>query len=197
MSDQEPEYREVTSSADPAYSEWKRIYLASFPEEERMSLAYFDGILSNEAADSHMVVQMYQDKVTGIAYYESKSEVGACYLWYIAIDSEQRAHGLGTRFYEEIVHRADRDSAKLLIFEVEIPQTDSDEAAIRIGWYRRLGAYLLTGIHYVQTVDSGDAPIPMYLMVHPVTLITPEDAFQTASALFEDAVHQTGPLGLD
>jgi len=34
-------------------------------------------------------------------------------------------------------------------------------------------------------------------MVHPIVPQSPQDAFQTASLLFEDCVNQTGPLGFD
>ncbi len=193
-------YREIESGADPAYADWKRIYLASFPEDERMTLEFFDRMLADKAkgtaAGKHMLAQTHGGGVSGIAYYETDAAVRACFLWYVAIDPARRAHGLGTEFYGEILERAARELAQMLIFEVEIPEDANGEAARRIAWYRRLGARVLTGIHYVQSVDSGVPPVPMHLMVHGLAPLSPTDVFEKARLMFEESLRQTGPLAL-
>jgi hypothetical protein len=84
---------------------------------------------------------------------------------------------------------------RALIFDLEDPaRMLTPEAACqaerRIAFYRRLGARLLGGIRYTQTVGPHQPPLHLHLMFHPIQDITAQEAFDIAHAEFGDAILQ-------
>jgi hypothetical protein len=70
-------------------------------------------------------------------------------------------------------------------------------AARRIGFYKRRGARLLTGVEYLQRVGPHQPAVPMHIMIHCAQDCAPEKGFGWAKALFRGAVWQVGELGLE
>jgi GNAT superfamily N-acetyltransferase len=209
-------YEEIVSAGDLCedswqWSAWKRIYYDSFPENERMSERYFLQMFEEKARgeghDKHMLIMLESQETgtvpVGMSYHEFDRELGVGFLWYLAIQRESRNKGYGTAFYAELIKRAKSDGARLLAFEVEIPELaaaksaeNAEWARRRIAWYRRQGAFVLEGVEYYQEVDTGVAPTRMFLMLHPLAPIDAEQGFSLARALFPDTLQQTGPLKL-
>lgn len=205
---------EMTGPDDPRWPAWKALYEECFPPHERMSEAYFVGMLearsagAPEADGKHMLAAggaETGDPVAAIAYYEEEAGAGLAFLWYLAVRPDFRSKGLGSALYRELVARAAASGARALVFEVEMPERAGREsaeagayAARRTGWYEARGALLLEGVDYVQEVDTGVPPTPMRLMFHPLAPrdmpLDPQQAFDLAKQLFGDNLTQRGPL---
>jgi hypothetical protein len=88
--------------------------------------------------------------------------------------------------------------------DLSIPRPDTVEseglaalAERRIGFYRRLGARVLTGIEYLQRVGPHQPPVPMHIMVQCAGICAADEVYGWAKGLFGDAVRQVGELGLE
>jgi len=141
------------------------------------------------------------DELVGMASYEVARDSGLACLWYLAVVPERRSQGTGSCLYREIVRRASECGCRLLLFEVEIPEEGHSEemselARRRIGFYQRLGAGVLDGVHYIQSVGPHQPAIPMHIMLHPLESLELDEAFRIAKSLLGDAIRQIGPLTL-
>ena len=200
--------REIESAQDAAWQGWNSIYYDSFPENERMSDGYFQGVLERKAKgaapDVHFLVMSSPaepERIIGMAYYEVDKALQAGLLWYLATRSEQRGQGLGAILYADILQRLRADGATILLYEVEIPALAREEsaqqgelAARRINWYRRQGAAVLEGVQYFQEVDTPVAPVEMHIMAQSFAPMNAEQIFAVASKLFGEAIKQVGAL---
>jgi GNAT superfamily N-acetyltransferase len=201
-------YHEIDAVSDPDWEAWKAIYADSFPEPERMSEAYFLAVFAEKgraAARNKHALSMRagaDGQVVGIAYYEVAHSVSTAYLWYLAIHRDYRGHGFGSRAYLDLCRQMANERMDLLMFEVEIPQLTSEGpdavrlAEKRIAWYGGLGAKLLEGVEYFQSVDTGAPPTQMYLMAHPFKAMTADEVYERAEVIFEGALQRTGELRL-
>jgi ribosomal protein S18 acetylase RimI-like enzyme len=198
-------YREIVSAEDPAWEAWKAIYYASFPKNERMSedsfLQVFAEKAHGESLHKRMLVMLTGEaRVIGIAYYEAETEPPVAFLWYLAMHEDFRNYGYGRQFYAELLRRMAQEGVQLLVFEVEIPSAEKEDASEwarrRIEWYRRQGAFVLEGVEYVQMVDTGVPPTPMYLMLHPLVPMDAERGYTLVKPLFPETLHRRGELKL-
>lgn len=139
-----------------------------------------------------------------VYYYEpdgcvATSGAQAAFLWYFAIEPQMRGQGLGAQLFQRLLERID-PRVRALIFDLEDPaQMETPErvkqAERRIAFYRRLGARVLGGISYVQTVGPHQPPLLLLLMVHPIQEISPREAFELARQEFGDEIlKQVGKL---
>lgn len=206
MSSDHVQYTEIVDLNDELLLPWLDLYETSFPPHERILVSGHLRVLQARAAgvptDEHLLAAIDEaGAMVGMARVLIRPDEVA-YLWYLAVSPAARNRGLGSTFYREIVRRAEEAGCRALIFEVEIPEREADEerrrlAQRRIGFYRRLGARLLAGIHYLQSVGPHQPPTPMHIMVHGFSPLDPQDAFLLAQALFGDAVTATGTLILE
>jgi GNAT superfamily N-acetyltransferase len=200
-------FHEITDRGDPLLTPWLDLYARAFPPDEKVPVSEHLDVLSaraeNRRPDRHLLAAVDgSGKLIGMARYDVAVEAKAAYLMYLAIEEDRRGGGIGSTFYREILRRLCLEDPPLeaLLFEVDRPdQAQVPErrtnAERRIRFYQRLGAHLLQGIHYVQTVP-GQPPVPMHLMIHPLTAIDADQAFHLAAALFE--ISRTDePLGLE
>jgi hypothetical protein len=98
--------------------------------------------------------------------------------------------------------RAQANDLKAMVFEVEMPSEavtpeEEDIAKRRIGFYRRMGAKILTGIQYLQTVGPHQPATPMHIMVHTFKEVDPEEAFAMGKNIYEDSLTRVGSVELE
>jgi GNAT superfamily N-acetyltransferase len=203
-------YHTLTGLTDPFLTPWLDLYETGFVPAERVLVSTILNLLRNgsTAPDHQHILQAAlaeEQRFAGMLWYELlPAEALAC-LWCLATSPEMRNLGYGTQMYREVVRQAGVNGCRALVFEVEIPalaesEADRQLAQRRIGFYRRNGAHLLTGIHYLQVVGWHQPPLPMHVMVHPLppqAQSDPQAAFDQAKALFGEQLSQTGPLGLE
>jgi ribosomal protein S18 acetylase RimI-like enzyme len=199
--------REIRDVTDPAWEQWKEIYVASFPVSERMSIEFLAKTLEDIGSGVNdnqwflvLPASPTSERVVAMAFYELSREASAGYLWYIAVRAGQRSRGLGAELYSEICRRVQRDGARLLLFEVEIPEAEPGDAdryaARRIDWYRRLGARRLEGVRYFQEVDTGVPPTEMWIMAHLFATASPDQVYEVSRSIFGEGIERVGKLAL-
>lgn len=202
MTSEDLSYQEITCLADPNLLPWLDLYETAFPPSERILVsAVLQNLLSRENGEdvyTHLLaVVNASGKVVGMAMYTFSEELQLAYLWYLAVDPRLRSQGIGARIYRELLRQVREVHLKALVFEVEIPERENSVNSLRrIHFYRRQGAFLLEGIHYMQHVGWHQEPIPMHVMVHPMQALTPQEAFNLANSLFDGSVEQVGELQL-
>ncbi len=196
---------DITSASDDLFIPWIELYETAFPPEERILVSRFLDLLKakgrGEYPDSHMQAALDEDgEFAALLRFDLIREREAAYLWYLAVHPEARNGGVGSQCFAYVLDRAVEAGMKALVWEVEAPEHIEDPARRepaerRIGFYRRQGALMLTGIHYVQKLPH-QPPVPLRVMVRPIQPVTPQDVFQLANNLLE-GVNQVGELGLE
>jgi GNAT superfamily N-acetyltransferase len=194
---------EMDGLGDPRLADWLCLYELTFPPEERLLAGELLRLLQNPAFCQihHMLALLDGDqRLAGLGLWQSQPRLSSAYLWYLAIQPGLRSGGLGSALYQAIVRSA-LTQHHLLIFEVEMPEEAPDEASRqlrerRIGFYRRNGARMLTGVHYLETVGPHLPPVPMHLMAQANGPLAPAEVFTAGKGLFGDLLNQTGELSL-
>ncbi len=192
----------MTSNVIP----WLELYETAFLPHERLLVATQLRVMRGQApefGEAHTVCAVDgAGRLAGLMQYSLQQETSAAFLWYIAVRPELRNAGLGAEIYRELWRRLDAAGCRTLVFEVEIPERyASDEerelAGRRIGFYRRLGARLLTGIQHIQYVGPHQPATPMHVMVDSRPPLSPDAAFLAAKAVLEDSITRVGDLRLE
>ncbi|MCW3095255.1 MAG: acetyltransferase, N-acetylglutamate synthase [Chthonomonadaceae bacterium] len=204
------ELHRIDGITDPYLLPALRIYEQAFPlYEQTTTSSWIENLLDRSESARIFVVALDResDQVAGMAFYEtcrSVSQPPVVYLWYLCTRVDLRGQGLGRKIYQMLTERLFATGARAIVFEVERPDAvllhgpDAAElAARRIRWYQRNGALLLSNVDYLQHVDNGLPPTPMYLMIHPQHALTPEEAFRIMTEEVELKANAIGPLGLE
>lgn len=198
-------FSEITDLNDDILPPWLTLYETAFPPEERLLIADIMASIKNKARgveDNNRIIAVTADnKFLGLAMWTMFAHIKTAAMWYLAIKDEFRNSGIGSAVYNRVVADMRASGAERLIFEVEVPEEQNSKehrqiAERRIGFYRRLGARLLEGIHYMQHVGPHQPPIPCHLMFHSFNQLTPQQAFDIANNIFGELVMRTGELAL-
>ncbi len=206
-------YRSIRSLSDKCYDSWLDIYQTSFPLSEQMLVSALNSALreiggqdASERTAEFLLAETQEGEPVGISHYVYSEDCKAGLLWYIAVRKDIRSKGFGSQIYHESVQRLKNDHPEIiaLMFEVEDPMhVDTDEenqlAHRRITFYRRNGAKLVSGIHYLQSV-GWQPPIPMHLMIHSLNdafKITAENALELIRCAFGSDVEQISEITLE
>lgn len=174
-------FTELTSPSDPLLPPWLELYEQAFPPNERILAARIitalGQIAQGDARGRHLLCALDADqKLLGLAYTYEPEEMPAGFLWYLATLPEVRGQGLGAWIYCRLLERL-RPGVQAMIFDLEDPSQIADPAGHqmavrRASFYRRLGARLIGGITYWQTVGPHATPIRGWLMAHPLADLT-------------------------
>jgi GNAT superfamily N-acetyltransferase len=157
---------------DPYFLPWLDLYETAFPPNERGLVSETLKLLQ-ESKDSVSLAAALDERgeFVGMFAFDNFPEISFSFLWYLAIVKEKRHLGLGSALYQEIVKLSQAQGMRRLIFEVELPEHQEDAAkkAIaekRIQFYKKQGAKVLHGVHYMQQANRFHDAIPMHVMVH-------------------------------
>jgi ribosomal protein S18 acetylase RimI-like enzyme len=201
------EFLELTQIDDPLLLGWLDLYEIAFPPNERMLVSYHLNLLKEKAQGgagqySMLAVVDVERTLKGIVQYQSIPEIGVVYLWYLAIQPGDRSQGLGSQVYRQMLERFDPATYQVLLFEVEKPELAENEehrklSERRITFYRRLGAQLLGGVNYLQSVGPHQPLTPMHIMIHALRPINPEEAYALAEMVFSETMQRVGPITLE
>lgn len=143
---------------DPFGETWAKameIYENSFPPEEKRPY------------EQHMQLMKKNNSYHFYAAMEEQTVIGIIILWklqrfiyldYLATLSNARNKGYGKRIVEQLKELFN----DTIILEVELP--DNDLAKRRIGFYTRLGFYLLDFPYYMPQYNNPKEKFPMLLM---------------------------------
>lgn len=128
------EYKKISRNSNDI-DELKKLYITSFPKEERM------------AWDSLFQLAKWED-VDFLAYYKNNELVGATYtvnhdklswLFYFAVVPEFRGQGIGTKILSSLLDDCSDRRLMIDIEDPEQPAKNTRQRVRRIGFYKRMG----------------------------------------------------------
>jgi len=192
---------EVASLSDPLFPAWLDLFELSFPTAERVLVSTFvRALAAPDGSVSHTLLAGVgpEGDLVGMADYQIFPAQRAAYLWYLAVQPDRRGAGAGSEIYRAVLARLPSKVCALLL-EVEkpllVPEVSERQLAERrIAFYHRLGAQILEGIRYTQSVGSHQPPKPMHLMVHLRAPFGPEQAYASAHEICGDLIQRSGTL---
>jgi len=133
----------------------ERIYIESFPPDERRPVSEFHNLIDTEKAFTVFIIMDEDNRIGFITLWTLGDFI---YAEHFAIAPEYRNEGYGKRVMESFIDATDIP----IILEVELP--DTEMARRRIGFYRRAG-FRLWEIPYEQPpYEKQYDPVPMCLM---------------------------------
>lgn len=197
---------ELSRLDDPLLLPWLDLYETSFPPNEKVLVSDHLRVLHRKAqgegqGETLLAAVDPAGTLGAMARYEVCRDPDVAWLWYLAVRPELRNRGLGAWIYRHLLGEIAAAGLEAALFEVEIPTLAHSEeerrfAERRIHFYRRLGAFLVEGIDYEQSVGSHCPPTPMHLMVHPFRQHTADEWFDLLDRATGGSVRRTGRLAL-
>jgi len=144
-----------------------RIYIESFPENERRLVATIKEML--KSSKSRLMVGEREKEIVFMALlYRIK---GTSFLLgdYLATAEDYRSTGIGRAFLRHILDEMKDLQCNLFLIEIENPYLNEDETKMRrLRFYKRLGMKELMGVRYFLPPFEGFEPIEMILLVFSV-----------------------------
>jgi GNAT superfamily N-acetyltransferase len=197
-----PFFSVIQSLDDDLLLPWLDLYETAFPFAERVPVSVLLAFLKERGANFNMLAALDEEqRFAGLAFYMFPVEAGgrAAFLWYLATLPEMRGQGLGAWMYRGILARLPRE-VEALYYDVEIPElVGAPEAAElarrRIRFYQRLGARRLDGIRDHMRAAADRPPLELFLMVHPLVDLKPQEALALARTFLPEALEETGEVG--
>lgn len=159
----------VTKPVSPLFKPSIEIIRESIAISEQLREEHLLRLLEGDDYRLYCLVSEGQVAAAAFVYLPRDEHFG--HLDYMAVRSDLRNQGLGATLFQALVDivSQERPGADYLLLEVDDDRRgDSADQLIarrRIGFYRRLGAKLLTNVHYLFPSHNGP-PVPMRLMAY-------------------------------
>lgn len=145
--------------AGPCREEIERIYLCSFPTEERRPEGEWWTLIGSRKCPLELMRIVGPDDVT-VGFISFWEFPGFVYLEHFAVDSRYRCGGTGSAALKTFLDQTDLP----VVLEVERPGAN-DMADRRIGFYSRMGFRPEKDFDYVQPPYAPGLPsVPLMLM---------------------------------
>ena len=130
-----------------------------------------------------LVAQRSNDSVVAFALLMHATDIGFCYLDFIAVGKALTGHGLGSVLYERVREEALEMGADCLLMEClpDDPALSPDpvirkQNAKRLAFYKRYGANVITGTQYETPVQINDTD-PPYLVIDTLGKALPDGKY--------------------
>jgi GNAT superfamily N-acetyltransferase len=160
-------FYEIVDASRFEFEEAMRIYIESFPENERRPVATIKEML--KSGKSRLMVGEREKEIVFMALlYRIK---GTSFLLgdYLATAEDYRSTGIGRAFLRHILDEMKDLQCNLFLIEIENPYLNEDETKMRrLRFYKRLGMKELMGVRYFLPPFEGFEPIEMILLVFSV-----------------------------
>jgi ribosomal protein S18 acetylase RimI-like enzyme len=176
----------VTNPASPLFRPSIKIIQESIAANEQLSADRLLRLLEND--DYRLYCLVSEGHVAAAAFLYLPRDEGFGHLDYMAVRSDLRNQGVGARLFRALVDVVsdERPGADYLLLEVDDDRRGDSAGQLiarrRIEFYRRLGAKVLTNVHYLFPSHNGP-PVPMRLMAYEFHQGTPISRGAIASAL--------------
>lgn len=151
----------VYSASDPMDAEKQNRLLSlmnsAFPDTERRTDK------GQRMLFSHPLYRVHTLEEDGkiLAFMAAWALPGLTFFEHFAVDPSLRNQGVGGRFLDELLSRAEKPA----VLEVELPEEELSRR--RVGFYRRHGMHLNERDYAQLPLRPGDSSTPMFLMSWP------------------------------
>lgn len=182
------QYSLINNLNSPHFNDAMRIYLDSFPSNERHPI---DTIKQRiQSGKQELYIGIDNENVVCIALLWYFDELNFILLDYFAVTEECRGKRIGSEFFRYLSDITS-NKGKHLIMEVESPDVEPNSAGKvkRINFYLNNGAYILKDIPYTLPSLNGTVPTEMILMVVPLnakTTFNKQQVFNLITHLYTD-----------
>jgi GNAT superfamily N-acetyltransferase len=173
------------------------ILVQSIPAEEQLPSHHLTELLTED--DYRLYAYHSSGDVYGFALVYLPAGKDFAWLDYMAVRNDRRGRGVGSKLFQEVVHvaSAERPNAKWLLLEVDDDREGPEELRqtnrLRIQFYRRLGAHLLSNVPYRFPSPTGRR-VPMRLMAYslrPGADLSPQYVLRVVEGIFA-GIHGRG-----
>lgn len=159
------------------------LYCNAFPEEERKSFEHLKALISRGKyrlilMHDQTEVSKTEDSIVGFALLYVSVENTFGWLDYIVIDPTSQSKGYGSKLLIYL-----KETFKLLLFEVEIPDGIDPNRERRIKYYENLDAIRLNWEYYLPTPMGG---LKMFLYALGENVSYPVERVKT---IMDEALH--------
>lgn len=165
------QYSLINNLNSPHFNDAMRIYLDSFPSNERHPI---DTIKQRiQSGKQELYIGIDNGMVACMALFWHFDELNFILLDYFAVTKECRGKRIGSEFFRYLSDITS-NKGKHLIMEVESPNEEPNSAdkVKRINFYLNNGAYILKDVPYTLPSLNGTVPTEMILMIVPLNAKT-------------------------
>lgn len=160
-------FYEISDASSIEFEEAMKIYVKSFPKNERRPIAKIKEAL--KSGESRLMVGERESEIVFMALlYPIK---GTSFLLgdYLATAESHRSTGIGRAFLRHIFDEMEKTPSNFFLIEIENPYQDKDETKMRrLKFYKGLGMKELMGVRYFLPPFQGTEPTELILMVFPL-----------------------------
>jgi GNAT superfamily N-acetyltransferase len=156
----------LLTADDPRLKEVSRIYIQSFPADERKPFQLLKQQVSS--GKSRLWIATANGEVLLMALYSQLSNPDFSLLEYMAVSPKARNQQVGSQFLAFLLNQF-RDSGQYLLLEIEHPEQGDNQPQRkkRLDFYLSNGAYLLQNVPYKLPSFGSIQPIDMLLLIAP------------------------------
>jgi len=158
------EFCEIKDEFSEEFTEAMRIYLDSFPQNERRTVASLEREISS--GKSRLVIGKIDGEVAFMSLLHPVKGTSFLLCDYMAIAEGYRNLGIGERFLKNVFSILADIEFSYFLGEVENPYLDKDELKMRrVRFFKRMGMKELKDVRYLLPPLQGANPTEMILMV--------------------------------
>jgi ribosomal protein S18 acetylase RimI-like enzyme len=161
-------YQRLSSTDDPSFKEFYRIYANSIRVSEAKTEAQIAAMV--DRTDYFVLLVKRPPAVVGFSVVYVPKDEPFCLIEYMAIDREYRNAGIGTNLFRNTVRTVHSERGDIpILLEVDSerePSNDRISRKARKQFYRKRGCLQVDGLSYrLPLLDQG-APPKMDLMIY-------------------------------
>jgi hypothetical protein len=158
------EFSEIKDEFSEEFAEAMRIYLNSFPENERRPVASLEREINSRK--SRLIIGKIDGRVAFMSLLHPVKGTSFLLCDYMAIAEGYRNLGIGERFLKNVFSILADIEFGYFLGEVENPYLDRDELKMRrVRFFKRMGMKELKDVRYLLPPLQGSNPTEMILMV--------------------------------
>ncbi len=154
----------ITDTSSVEFEEAIRIYVESFPENERRPIAAIKEMIKMDR--SRLMVGKRENEIVLMSLLYPIKSTPFLLVDYLATAKEYRNTGMGRAFLRHVLNGTEDIQTSFILIEIENPYLDEDETKIkRLKFYKSLGMKELSGVRYVLPPFQGTEPVELILML--------------------------------
>jgi GNAT superfamily N-acetyltransferase len=158
------EFQEIRDICSDDFKEAMKIYLTSFPENERRPVASIERDI--DRGQGRLIIGRIDDRVVSMALFHPIKGTRFLFGDYMAIAEEYRSRGIGEQLLKNVFAIFNDMDFDHIFGEFENPYFDENELKMRrVNFFKRMGMKELKDVRYILPPLQGSSDTEMILMV--------------------------------